>query len=260
MRPLGHDGTRAERVIEPLDTRLVEAWARMRACSSVDEDRMFRYATTLLGPIRPSVEQLHRLIIEEPPHEGFPATAFGIFISAGYGLQERDEIVYDLDTPHIDFLGSSIRKRLVIDGVVGNEAGSSMRGELIINGTVGNHAGRGMIGTCTLNGAAGKFLGVNLVGTLTIDDSAVYTKPQWEFIHGWGYEMIGTIIADERFRPLFPSYQGRYIAGGKARWTFEGRHDEFLRDVARAVDDTERPYVRWNMLNDEYQLYPEHDR
>jgi hypothetical protein len=170
MRPLGHDGARAEREerIAPVNARLQEAWDRYRSKRAYPYNDYFDVliAAAFLDSVRPSIHDLHHLIITSDVRGR--RAHLGPFVTAGYQLQREEEIVYDLDTPDLHRIGTFlIGKRLIINGTLGDNVGQRMIGDLIVNGRVGGCAGQFMVGNLHLPGSCGDHTGRRMHGTIT---------------------------------------------------------------------------------------------
>jgi glutamate synthase domain-containing protein 3 len=182
MRSLGHTETREERdayiprppagLQDALEGYLVTSyyyWDDWGA-DVFDTDRFYAHASAALSSLRPSLDDLHTLIIRNPERGNIDmyGMRLGLFISAGYHFVPENEIRYSLHTPWVHDLGYLLSgKRLIIDGELGDCIGTRMQGELVINGSVGRLAGNEMIGHFAVHGACGDYSGNAMIGSLS---------------------------------------------------------------------------------------------
>jgi hypothetical protein len=185
MRPVGHSEAREGRDdrIEPLDTRVEEAWEMYLRTSLYYKERDWycKRAMEVLMPVRPSVQQLHRFIVGKNIDETHDCL-LGFFISAGYQLVPERTIVYDLDTPDLDYLGFQLRgKHLIVTGTVGEWVGSEMIGHLTLNGKAREQFGKYMIG-CLGHPDPDAYTKRNLTGTINGQWNNVPLAARAEFL------------------------------------------------------------------------------
>jgi hypothetical protein len=203
MRPFGHTEAREERKTSPVDTRLQEAWERIVEIKDDYYSRgIHRLSLDKLLRVRPSLDALHHLIMATSLERPSVSAALGLFVSAGYQLAPEREIVYELQTPTLHYLGAFLQdKHLIITGSVGCNAGHGMIGRLTNNGVTKHDAGREMVGILTNNGFADR-PGEGMVGV---------------------FENHGTIIG--------PGGLGM-LGDNRGSWNIqEGKHDSFLADI-----------------------------
>jgi hypothetical protein len=173
-------------------------------------------AQSLLAPLRPSCSELHSFIIRSSayiaqlanthPLENHVWAAFGLFITGGYALLPEREIVYDLETPDIRFLGYGLKeKHLIVNGLSGQHTGMRLCGELTINGTVGFGTGNLLVGKITCNGDASSSCGNYMIGELTVTNEIE--------TNNFGTGMIGrlhTLARSKRGRQMLGEHNGSW--------------------------------------------------
>jgi hypothetical protein len=230
MRPLGHDNARVERDASLMPTGVEQAWLQYTS-GSIYLGEGVRSARALLEPVRPTLDQLHALLLRLPPD--VRANGFGEFLSAGYALVPEEEITYPFDTPEIANLGTDLfMKRLVITGTVGHWTGNRMVGELDITGTAGDCVGSFMIGKLINNGVVGLTFGYEMIGTLVNHAATHYP----------GHNIIGVVRNYGRIVPSSRNVQERWRIKptlidtlwecGTRKPHTPWRKEKFLREVA----------------------------
>jgi hypothetical protein len=200
MRPFGHTEAREERDdhIMAIPSPLQEAWERYPPVTEYTlHQELLEKATSLLRPLRPTLEQLHRHVFATPHHDDARAGAhLGLFITAGYQLLQQKTIVFPLAMPHLHCLGWRLRnKHLVIDGVVGRDCGRGSMGDLTINGRAHARAGEAMIGRFTNNGETEMDTTFSMIGVYTGQPIAHPELLLGSYNGAWN-------IAKERHRPF----------------------------------------------------------
>jgi hypothetical protein len=205
----------------------------------------------ILEPLRPSLDQLHHLVLSTPVEER-GSNAFGYLLSAGYQLVPEHEIVYPFDTPEIPNLGAGLfMKLLIITGRVGVYAGHSMVGELEITGSAKYNAGYRMIGTFTNDGEVGDEAGKSMIGVFN----------NCTFARHPGDRMTGVLYNYGRIGPVDPTLRGErwlmsmsFLDRVCAPFTHAPhtrRHKErFLRDITNPRGLSYEEF--WRELSDRY--------
>jgi hypothetical protein len=110
---------------------------------------------------------LHHLIIAASLEDDSYFTRLGAFVSAGYQLLPQRDILYDLQTPHLSYLGMFLKdKHLIITGSVGDRVGYLMRGSLTNEGVARFSFGDAMMGRLTNAGTMEHGGGNDMIGIL----------------------------------------------------------------------------------------------
>jgi hypothetical protein len=183
MRPFGLEEAREERdthIVSP-DDRLQKAWLQYRKRIDREDDdflSLYHYAKRILR-FRPSLMALHHHVLMTPytndpfvffgrSRDMVESSHLGIFVSAGYQLLPEREIIYDLETPELNYIGAFLKdKHLIITGTVGDNVGLDMMGHLTNTGITGMAAGYRMIGQFINRGRIGTNSGYAMFGCFT---------------------------------------------------------------------------------------------
>jgi hypothetical protein len=170
MRPFGHRHAKAARDARdaPLESPLKDAWEEFSLLKeSLTKNRMYELQIERFREYGVSSTDLaaHILSFPEMAIDSDDSLDLGLFVSAGYQALAEREIVYDLHTPWLSFIGYHLKqKHLIITGSVGDFAGGRMLGRLTIKGSAGAYAANGLVGTAENYGTAGKMFGLEMVG------------------------------------------------------------------------------------------------
>jgi hypothetical protein len=202
--------------------RLQHAWEQFMDIVEHDghlapNPQLHRHAMRLCQKAQPTMIDLHHLILTTDyvdnafmglrrlltgeKSSAIEGNLLGMFVSAGYQLLPQEEISYPFSTPELSSLGYLLKgKRLVIDGVVGNNIGDHMIGTLVNNGSVGAGAGEGMIGTFINNGAAEYGAGQQMIGVFINTDKK---------IRGAGINLLGKY--NQQWKGVPPKQRDRFL-------------------------------------------------
>jgi hypothetical protein len=138
-----------------LDEPLSAAWSLFKEKRDFWQDHdfvsMHGLATMSFGELRPSVARLHQFIMQQYLTHGEIVLRSDIraFLNAGYQLAPEQEIIYDIEIPHLWGVGDNLRGKHLIMRKEAASVADGMIGRLTLDAHVDYVSD--MIGHCTIN-------------------------------------------------------------------------------------------------------------